>query len=165
MLLSKYKREPEAWNKHVVLYYESEATSSSLTPSISSGWIPGCWSWTPAGCYFLLQGIFQTQRSNLHFTHFLNCRWIFYCWVTRVLWPWSTKWSREETSRILSRGHTGHSKYPLPKTQEMTLHMDIIRWSTEIRLIIFFAAEDGETLYSQQKEDLELTVAQTISTL
>jgi len=43
--------------------------------------------------------------------------------------------------------------------------MDIIRWSTEIRLIIFFAAEDGETLYSQQKEDLELTVAQTISTL
>ena len=28
MLLSKYKRKPEAWNKHVVLYYESEATSS-----------------------------------------------------------------------------------------------------------------------------------------
>ena len=31
--------------------------------------------------------------------------------------------------------------------------------NTEIRLIIFFAAEDGEALYSQQKEDLELTVA------
>ena len=29
---------------------------------------------------------------------------------------------------------------------------------TEIRLIIFFAAEDGEVLYSQQKQDLELTV-------
>ena len=29
MLLSKYKREPEAWNKHVVPYYESETTSSS----------------------------------------------------------------------------------------------------------------------------------------
>ena len=29
--------------------------------------------------------------------------------------------------------------------------------STEIRLIIFFAAEDGEALYSQQKEDQELT--------
>ena len=29
MLLSKYKREPEAWNKHVVPDYESEATSSS----------------------------------------------------------------------------------------------------------------------------------------
>ena len=29
--------------------------------------------------------------------------------------------------------------------------------STEIRLIIFFAAKDGEALYSQQKQDLELT--------
>ena len=31
--------------------------------------------------------------------------------------------------------------------------------NTEIRLIIFFAAKDGETLYSQQKQDQELTVA------
>ena len=31
--------------------------------------------------------------------------------------------------------------------------------NTEIRLIIFFAAEDGKTLYSEQKQDLELTVA------
>ena len=29
---------------------------------------------------------------------------------------------------------------------------------TEIRLIIFFAAEDGSALYSQQKQDRELTV-------
>ena len=33
----------------------------------------------------------------------------------------------------------------------------------EIRLIIFFVAKDGETIYSQQKQDLELTVAQIIS--
>ena len=32
--------------------------------------------------------------------------------------------------------------------------------NTEIRLIIFFAATDGEALYSQQKQDQELTVAQ-----
>ena len=35
--------------------------------------------------------------------------------------------------------------------------------NTEIRLIIFFAAEDGETLYSQQKQDPELTVAQIMN--
>ena len=35
----------------------------------------------------------------------------------------------------------------------------------EIRLIIFFAAEDEETLYSQEKQDLDLTVAQIISSL
>ena len=34
--------------------------------------------------------------------------------------------------------------------------------NTEIRLIIFFAAKDGEALYSQQKQDQELTVAQII---
>ena len=37
--------------------------------------------------------------------------------------------------------------------------------NTEIQLIVFFAARDGEALYSQQKQDLELTVAQTISSL
>ena len=30
--------------------------------------------------------------------------------------------------------------------------------NTEIRLIIFFTAKDGEALYSQQKQDRELTV-------
>ena len=35
----------------------------------------------------------------------------------------------------------------------------------EIRLIIFFAAKDREALYSQQKQDWELTVAQIINSL
>ena len=37
--------------------------------------------------------------------------------------------------------------------------------NTEIRLIIFFAAEDGEALYSQQKQDWELTMAQIMNSL
>ena len=37
--------------------------------------------------------------------------------------------------------------------------------NTEIRLIIFFAAKDGEDLYSQQKQDQELTVAQVMKSL
>ena len=37
--------------------------------------------------------------------------------------------------------------------------------NTEIRLIIFFAAKDGEALYSQQKQDQELTVAQFMNSL
>ena len=35
----------------------------------------------------------------------------------------------------------------------------------KIRLIIFFAAKDGKAVYSQQKQDLELTVAQIMSSL
>ena len=37
--------------------------------------------------------------------------------------------------------------------------------NTEIRLIIFLAAKDGEALYSQQKQDQELTVAQIMNSL
>ena len=37
--------------------------------------------------------------------------------------------------------------------------------NTEMRLIIFFADKDGEALYSQQKTDWELTVAQIMNSL
>jgi len=37
--------------------------------------------------------------------------------------------------------------------------------NTEIRLIVLFGAKDGEALYSQQKQEWELTVAQIMSSL
>ena len=37
--------------------------------------------------------------------------------------------------------------------------------NTKIRLTMFFAAKDGEALYSQQKQDWELTVAQIMNSL
>ena len=37
--------------------------------------------------------------------------------------------------------------------------------NTEIRLIIFFAAEDGEALHSQQKEDQDLAMVQIMNSL
>ena len=51
-------------------------------------------------------------------------------WSNRQIWPWDTEWSREKANRVLPRKCTGHSKHPLPTTQEKTLHMDITRWST-----------------------------------
>ena len=35
--------------------------------------------------------------------------------------------------------------------------MDITDGHTKVKLILFFAAKDGEALYSQQKQDRELT--------
>ena len=64
---------------------------------------------------------------------------------------------------VLPRQCTVHSKHPLPTTQEKTLHLDIT--NNEIRLVIFSATKDGEALYSQQKQDQELTVAQIMNTL
>ena len=37
--------------------------------------------------------------------------------------------------------------------------------NTEIRLMVYFAAKDGEALDSQQKQDRELTVAQILNSL
>ena len=36
----------------------------------------------------------------------------------------------QRLTRVLPRECTGHSKHPLPTTQEKTLHMDVTRWST-----------------------------------
>ena len=50
-------------------------------------------------------------------------------------------------------------------TREDSTHGHHQMANTEIRLIIFFAAKDGEALYSQKKQDWELTVAQIVNSL
>ena len=62
--------------------------------------------------------------------------------------------ARQRLIRVLPRKCTGHSKHPLPTTQENTLHSthgyhQIV--NVELRLIIFFAVKDGEALYSKSK--------------
>ena len=47
----------------------------------------------------------------------------------------------------------------------MTLHIDITKWSIPQSYCIYSAAQDGESLYSQQKQDLELTVAQIMRSI
>ena len=74
-------------------------------------------------------------------------------WSTRQIWPWSTERSKAKANRVLPGERAGHSKYPLPTIQETTTHRQHQMVNTEIRLIIFFATKDGETLYSQQKQD------------
>ena len=68
-------------------------------------------------------------------------------WSNRQIWPWNMESSRAKANRVLSRERAGHSKHPLPTTQEKTLHVDITRWTT------LFAGKDGKALYSQQTQD------------
>ena len=80
-----------------------------------------------------------------------------------IIGDWNAKMRSQEISGLAGRFSLGvqnragqrliefsHSKYFLPTTQEETLHMDITRYlvNAKIRLIMFFAAEDGEALYS-----------------
>ena len=50
-------------------------------------------------------------------------------------------------------------------TREDSTHGHHQMVNTEIRFIIFYASKDGEALYSQQKQDWELTVAQIMNFL
>ena len=50
-------------------------------------------------------------------------------------------------------------------TREDSIHGHQQMVNTKIRLIIFFAAKDREALHGQQKQDWELTVAQTMNSL
>ena len=72
-------------------------------------------------------------------------------WSNRQIWPWSTEWSRAKANRVLPREHIGHSKHPLPTTQEKTLHMDITRWSTPKSYRLYFFQPKMEKLYTVSK--------------
>ena len=77
--------------------------------------------------------------------------------------------SRQEYWSGLPFPSPGDRPNPRIEPQSAALQADYLPTeqmvNTEIRLIIFFAAKDGEALYSQQKQDQELTVAQTMNPL
>ena len=67
-----------------------------------------------------------------------------------------------KANRVLPRESTGQRKHP-PSDNSTHGHHQMV--NAEIRLIIFFAADDGEALCSLQKQDRELTVAQIMNSL
>ena len=70
------------------------------------------------------------QKMSFHYRG-LECktRKSINTWCNRQIWPWNMEWSRAKANWVLPRKCIGHSKHPLPRTQEKTLHMDITRWS------------------------------------
>ena len=72
-------------------------------------------------------------------------------WSNRQIWPWSTEWGRAKANRLLPRECTGHSKHPLPTTQDKTLDMDITRWSTSKSDWLYSLQPKMEKLYADSK--------------
>ena len=72
-------------------------------------------------------------------------------WSNRQIWSWSMEWSRAKANRVLPRECIGHSKHPLPTTQEKTLHMDITRWSTPKSDWLYSLLPKMEKLYTVNK--------------
>ena len=70
---------------------------------------------------------------------------------SREISPWSVKKSRAKANRVLPREQTGHSKHPLPTTQEMTVHMGITRWSIPKSDSLYSSHPKMEKLYTVSK--------------
>ena len=85
--------------------------------------------------------------------------------TNRQIWPWSTEGSTAKANRVLPREQTGHNKHSFPTTQKKTRHMDITRWPTPKSDLLYSLQLKMEKLYSQQKQDQELTVAQIMNSL
>ena len=86
-------------------------------------------------------------------------------WSNRKIWPWSTEWSKAKANRVLPREHTGHSKHPLPTTQEKILHMDITRWSTPKSDWLHSLQPKMEKLYTVSKNKTGRWLAQIMESL
>ena len=84
----------------------------------SSSLLLNCWVEILWSCPFHYRGQEYKRRKSRN-----TCS-------NKHIWPWNTEWSRAKANRVLPRERTGHSKHPLPTTEEKTLHMDITRWST-----------------------------------
>ena len=84
-------------------------------------------------------------------------------WSNRQIWPWNEAGQRliefcQENALLIANTLFQQHKRKLTHGHHQMVN-------TKIRLIIFFVAKDGEALYSQQKEDQELTVAQIMNSL
>ena len=95
--------------------------------------------------------------------------------VLFIIGDWNAKVGSQETSGVTGKFGLGirieagqriiEQTPSSNNTREDSTHGHNQMVNTEIRLIIFFAAKDGEALYSQQKQDRELTVAQIMNSL
>ena len=77
--------------------------------------------------------------------------WALWAFLVSMGFDWSTEWSRAKANKVLPRECTGHSKHPLPTTQEKTLHMDITRWSIPKWDWLYSLQQKMEKLYTVSK--------------
>ena len=99
--------------------------------------------------------------------------------VLFILGDWNAKIRSQETPGVIGKFGLGiqnktgqrliefcqENTRSSSNTREDSTHGHHQMVNTEIRLIIFFAAKDGEALYNQQKQGQELTAAQIMNSL
>ena len=86
-------------------------------------------------------------------------------WSNRQIWPWSTNEAGQRLEEFFQENALVIANTLFQQHKRRSTHGHHWVVNTETRLIIFFAAKDGETRYSQQKQDSGLTVAQIMNSL
>ena len=81
--------------------------------------------------------------------------------VLFIIGDWTAKVGSQETPGVTGKFGLGVQN----EAGQMIIEFCLEMVNTEIKLIIFFAAKDGEALYSRQKQDWELTVARIMNSL
>ena len=111
--------------------FPRQAIQYHSNPSLCSDqWCWRSWRWTLLWRPTRPSRINTQKRCPFHYRE-LECKSkkLRNTWSNRKIWLGTTEQSRAKANRVLPRECTGHSKHPLPTTQETTLHMDITRWS------------------------------------
>ena len=104
--------------------------------------------------------------------------------VLFIIGNWNAKWGSQETPRVTGKfglgvwNETGQRLTEFCQENALVIANSLFQqdkrrlytWTSPHgkhwnQTIIFFAAKDGEALYSQQKQDWELTVAQIMNSL
>ena len=108
---------------------------------------------TPKRCPFHYRGLECKSRKSRH------------TWSNRQIWPWSTEWSRAKAHRVLPKERTGHSNtlFQQHKRRLYTWTSPYSQHRNQIDYIL--CVKDGDVLYSQQKQDWEVTMAQIMNSL
>ena len=96
--------------------------------------------------HFITDIIYNSDNRNLD----LILIYI-YMVIMKSIWPRCTVWSWVKANRVLPRERNGHSKHPLPTSQEKTIHMDITRWSILKSDWLYSLQPKMETLYMASK--------------
>ena len=86
-------------------------------------------------------------------------------WNNKQVWPWSKNEAEKRPTDFCQKNKLviANTLFHQHKRRLYTWSQQMVK--TKIRLIIFFATQDGEALYSQQKQDRKLTVAQIMNSL
>ena len=113
--------------------------------------------------HFVLQSKLACYSGYLLTSYFCipvpdNEKDFFFLFLFLVFLIWEEEWDHK-LLRVYKQTPSSNN------TRDDSTHEHHQMVNTEIRLIIFFTDKDGEVLYSQQKQDRELTVAQIMNSL